>query len=475
MGDRTVKRLMLVTVLAGCGGDDTMADSAAETGGSTSATAGDDGGPEGDGAEAADSPEAGEGDAPDDGEDVSGDDDSSADGDDSAAVCGDGRVDPGELCDDGNRVNDDGCDNDCSVSPCGNGILDDGEECDDGNREIGDGCSATCRALCVDLGLQPASSGPEFLTVLDLEGDGWPDVYAAAGGQTVLHNDGGTLSPISALGSDSEGADTIDVDGDGAPDIVRAVGGLQFRYYQPDGTWLIDNAVDIPGFVSDVAAGDVDGDGAPDFVTIAGLDTLWVHHESAPGTWTGVATPLEDPDPFNVELADLDNDGDLDAIVDAQASWVTILLYDEVAGYDATTANTFQFASIESTTADVDGDRVLDLIGTQFSERALVVALGNGDGTFGPPAEYPTLDEPAQTVAFDPDGDGDLDIAMATNEGVEVALNAGDGTFPHSLVLPRTGLRRGIVAADFDQDGYDDLVAGGWESDLRVIGCAPPR
>jgi len=29
---------------------------------------------------------------------------------------------------------------------CGNGKLEAGEECDDGNRTAGDGCSATCRA-----------------------------------------------------------------------------------------------------------------------------------------------------------------------------------------------------------------------------------------------------------------------------------------------------------------------------------------
>jgi cysteine-rich repeat protein len=33
----------------------------------------------------------------------------------------------------------------CSES-CGNGVLDNGEDCDDGNKTNGDGCSATCRS-----------------------------------------------------------------------------------------------------------------------------------------------------------------------------------------------------------------------------------------------------------------------------------------------------------------------------------------
>ena len=38
-----------------------------------------------------------------------------------------------------------GCSADCnSTEICGNGILDGGESCDDGNVAGGDGCSATC-------------------------------------------------------------------------------------------------------------------------------------------------------------------------------------------------------------------------------------------------------------------------------------------------------------------------------------------
>lgn len=61
--------------------------------------------------------------------------------------CGDGVVDAGEVCDDGNTVSGDGCSGDClSNEECGNGYLDIviGEECDDGNRVSGDGCSSDC-------------------------------------------------------------------------------------------------------------------------------------------------------------------------------------------------------------------------------------------------------------------------------------------------------------------------------------------
>lgn len=79
-----------------------------------------------------------------------------------AAVCGDGFIDPGEACDDGNTVGGDGCSLDCkaieanfvcptpgakcvSTMICGDGILQGTEQCDDGNTSAKvDGCSATC-------------------------------------------------------------------------------------------------------------------------------------------------------------------------------------------------------------------------------------------------------------------------------------------------------------------------------------------
>jgi cysteine-rich repeat protein len=58
------------------------------------------------------------------------------------AKCGDGIVEVGvEQCDDGNRVNDDACSNKCTRTSCGDGIVQAGEECDDGNTIPNDGCT----------------------------------------------------------------------------------------------------------------------------------------------------------------------------------------------------------------------------------------------------------------------------------------------------------------------------------------------
>jgi len=61
-----------------------------------------------------------------------------------APECGDGIVQPGEGCDDGNAIDDDACTNACALASCGDGRLQDGEGCDDGNADDTDDCLSTC-------------------------------------------------------------------------------------------------------------------------------------------------------------------------------------------------------------------------------------------------------------------------------------------------------------------------------------------
>ncbi|MDI1484418.1 hypothetical protein [Polyangium sp. y55x31] len=63
-----------------------------------------------------------------------------------AVVCGNGTVDPGEECDDGNCVADDECSDKCKKPYCGDKIVQAGEDCDDGQNEVGDMCPDDCKS-----------------------------------------------------------------------------------------------------------------------------------------------------------------------------------------------------------------------------------------------------------------------------------------------------------------------------------------
>jgi cysteine-rich repeat protein len=106
------------------------------------------------------------------------------------ARCGDGFVQLGaEECDDGNTQDDDMCTNLCTVDAgkqCGNGKLDPGEQCDDGNDLDTDSCLSTC---------VPYTCGDGFVHMVFEEcDDGNPDVsddcvdcLAATCGDGFLH------------------------------------------------------------------------------------------------------------------------------------------------------------------------------------------------------------------------------------------------------------------------------------------------
>jgi hypothetical protein len=86
------------------------------------------------------------------------------------------------------------------------------------------------------------------------------------------------------------------------------------------------------------------------------------------------------------------------------------------------------------------------------------ILLGNGDGTFQPSIDTPTLGAVGLATA-DFNGDGNLDLVVATGQSstAQVLLGNGDGTFAVSslAVNAPTG---SVIAGDFNHDGTPDLL-----------------
>src|SRR5262249_33252001 len=102
------------------------------------------------------------------------------------AVCGNGKVEVGEQCDDGNNVACDGCAPTCRLERCGDGIVECSEQCDDGpaNGTPDSMCTTSCTELVPPLRIpgggskstdcQLETSLALNLNNLVLKGDGTP-------------------------------------------------------------------------------------------------------------------------------------------------------------------------------------------------------------------------------------------------------------------------------------------------------------
>ena len=109
---------------------------------------------------------------------------------------------------------------------------------------------------------------------------------------------------------------------------------------------------------------------------------------------------------------------------------------------------------------DFNGDGKLDLAVANLTSNSVSVFLGNGDGTFQAPVNYPVGTAPRSVIAVDLNGDGKLDLATADRDSntISVLLGNGDGAF-QAAVPYATGARPGsVMAGDFNRDGVIDLA-----------------
>jgi len=308
-----------------------------------------------------------------------------------------------------------------------------------------------------------------------------PDSDPVADDQDTLYQDV-TSTHLPSLG----GLFTMDValadfDGDGDIDALLAIEFGQNRLLLNDGNGRFTDATSgrLPSAShdsEDIAVGDFDGDGDLDAFVVSEDDRT---NEYYVNDGTGRFTPGEIPvtgTSNGVVTGDIDADGDLDLIV-GNAGREFVLVNDGSGGWTDEAASRIPPEVGETTQdvelGDVDGDGDLDLlIGNEDGNR-LLLNDGNGffsDGTSEWLPIRPNAEETREADFGDVDGDGDLDVLFAnTNSSVpgadpanRILLNQSnrfvDGT---DAALP-AGARRNFDGEfwDVDGDGDLDIVAG---------------
>jgi len=329
--------------------------------------------------------------------------------------------------------------------------------------------------------LSSTFSGARDMAVADLDGDGDLDVVGVSDTLDDVvwweNGAGWAAHPIEQAATGVANVDVADIDGDGDPDVVAATAhgaGDVIFWWANSGdasSWTATNiASALSSAVADLELADIDRDGDPDLiVALPDSDSVWWWQNTAGdgSAWSGALVAQPVVGALAATAADLDGDGDLDVAIAASGEsgprWSENL--DGAGGSwdDDDLGVSIGTLANDIAVGDVDQDGDLDLVISKDSDTLLWVENTAGDASAWSSSGLFDPNEPGALTLADVDRDGDLDVVGASVFDDEVrwwenALNEG-GPWTEHVVGMAFDEPAATAVADLDGDGDPEIVA----------------
>ena len=219
-----------------------------------------------------------------------------------------------------------------------------------------------------------------------------------------------------------------------------------------------------------ITLADVNGDGRPDLImTISSGNSVAVFLGNGDGTFQSALNSNANGSQYAVAVGDFNADGKPDLALIVAPGALGVMLGDGNGSF-APPAQLFTWWNVDPDSVavgDFNNDGKLDAVVSNFGEAgfgpaSISVLLGNGNGTFQPQTNLPL---PANAGAWDVgvadlNGDGNLDIVSSNNNEsyLSIYLGNGDGTFQQPTRASCAFAPENIVILDFDGDGIPDIA-----------------
>lgn len=347
-------------------------------------------------------------------------------------------------------------------------------QCGDGQPVPGE----LCFKPATPLGM---GSGPIAVVVADFNKDGYDDIASVNNtSQNVTMRTGkgdGTFGALVALGvgQGPGSAVTPDFNNDGAPDLViRNTGDLSVFRNNGVGMMIAQMPIAVAPKQVGVVSANLDGDEYDDLV-VAVETSLVVFLGDGNGFSSAGSVDVIDQ-PSCVAVADMTGDGALDLVSAHGDATVRVSLGNGMGNFGPPTASPAGGEAFAVALADLNGDGDTDALVADPELGECRALPGNGLGGFGAAIPYACGVDPWALILLDITADGAPDAVVTNASANTVSVLRGDGAggfaMPESFVV---GFFPSAVAAgDFNDDGAIDLITANFADSTVTVLLSDP-